>query len=512
MNDTDMSPLERILRACAEAAPNPWYPSLYARTQGVNRDELDPYLDQLRLGGLVRLTDWVQGQGQGYALTEMGQETLNNPRRLAKLQQGKLPAPNGQPVRSQARAQNVATPWERGEAARNAFFDSSMPWVTRVLVALNVLWFLAELAVANQQGIPAESSRVLLETGALNAGYFYGLHQWWRLFTNAFVHIGMMHIAVNMISLYWIGPFLERVWGHARFLILYVVAIIGGSCGVLVEAMVNRHDVVAAGASGAIWGILASLGTWLFLNRRALPPAIVTSMTQALVINLLLNVGITFGVSNISKGAHFGGGIAGLLVAIPLDYVAFVRGFRRALAIAGVLAVPVLSLSIAFGIPYSRPGGWFQRENVAEDFNEFGVEFGGSLAKATSQAENAYAVAVKELQQRQINSRDAASTQRKIDAARKQLAGTLGQLGHAQPHTTQVAEFVSLTRAYLQEYDAVLALCDQAIPLATHSPDDQAAVDQEKKLSEQIDVQTQSLDRTEQQWGRVFAQLKQAKE
>src|SRR5262249_43669726 len=56
--------LEEILRGCAAAAPQPWYPREYARARGIDRDSLDRPLERLRLGGLVQLTDWVQGLGQ----------------------------------------------------------------------------------------------------------------------------------------------------------------------------------------------------------------------------------------------------------------------------------------------------------------------------------------------------------------------------------------------------------------------------------------------------------------
>ena len=84
-----LDPLETILRQCAEAAPFPWYPTAYARTNGITREELDPHLDQLRMAGLIHLTDWVQGQGQGYALTPEGESVLQNPRELAKVRAGK---------------------------------------------------------------------------------------------------------------------------------------------------------------------------------------------------------------------------------------------------------------------------------------------------------------------------------------------------------------------------------------------------------------------------------------
>jgi DNA-binding IscR family transcriptional regulator len=88
MPESSVHPLESILRLCAAAAPEPWYPSAYAKETNTPRDTLDPYLDQLRMAGLVHLTDWVPGHGQGYALTPAGEDVLKDPRQLARLLAG----------------------------------------------------------------------------------------------------------------------------------------------------------------------------------------------------------------------------------------------------------------------------------------------------------------------------------------------------------------------------------------------------------------------------------------
>ena len=91
--------LEIILRECAAARPQPWYPSEYARATGVPRAPLDDALDELRANGLVHLTPWVEGHGQGYQLTQHGMEVLVQPRLLARLRQGQVtPAPAERPV------------------------------------------------------------------------------------------------------------------------------------------------------------------------------------------------------------------------------------------------------------------------------------------------------------------------------------------------------------------------------------------------------------------------------
>ena len=57
--DVEADPLRAVLKLCAASAPAPWYPRAYATLLGVERDSLDPFLDQLRLGGLIRLTEWT---------------------------------------------------------------------------------------------------------------------------------------------------------------------------------------------------------------------------------------------------------------------------------------------------------------------------------------------------------------------------------------------------------------------------------------------------------------------
>src|SRR5207237_2779668 len=113
-------PLETILRQCAEAAPGPWYPSEYTRTKGISRDDLDPHLDQLRMAGLIHLTDWVQGQGQGYALTSEGEQVLQSPRELARLKAGKLNHAR-EVLAEPAAPSDRRTAFERGEEIRAAF-------------------------------------------------------------------------------------------------------------------------------------------------------------------------------------------------------------------------------------------------------------------------------------------------------------------------------------------------------------------------------------------------------
>jgi membrane associated rhomboid family serine protease len=362
-NDPNVHPLEAILTSCAEAGANPWYPSAFAQASGMPRDRLDAYLDELRLGGLLRLTDWVQGQGQGYALTPEGTEVVQNPRLMQKLRKNGVPRKPVPPaLRPATQGEANTTTWDRGEAVRAAFLQQGQPVVTKVLIFLNIAVFLAGWGLAVLKGVPLNKfaagysdlasdpetflqiRAIDMQIGALSRGSIYPDHEWWRLLTGCFVHIGLLHLALNMLSLYLIGPLLERMWGPVRFLVLYVIAGVGGSA-----AMVTfwNHPVSwGAGASGAIWGILASMLSWVLLNKNALPEQLTGAWLRRILLVFFFNIWFTFSVPGISRSGHFGGGLVGLVVAVPLNVVPFVHGWRRATALAGVGFVPLISLAL----------------------------------------------------------------------------------------------------------------------------------------------------------------------
>jgi membrane associated rhomboid family serine protease len=351
-----MHPLETILRRCAEAAPQPWYPSAYAQAAGIPRDSLDPHLERLRLAGLIHLTDWVQGHGQGYALTPVGVAVLQNPRYLDQLRgDGQIPHPDRlgdlQPL-----SRGDARGWERRQALRAALTGPARPAVTYLLIGLNLLWFLAGLSLAAQYGVPpaaflgisvdpqvqGQILAILHVTGAITYADIYAKHQWWRLLSCCFVHFGIVHLGVNMYSLYVVGPLLERMWGWWRFLLLYLIAGLGGSCAMI---MWPKPSFIGAGASGALWGVLASMVTWILLNRRFLPRELASGWLRNLLFVFGLNAVITLYFQEfISKEAHFGGGLVGLVAAVPMNYARFGRGWQRGLALLGLLVVVLLGL------------------------------------------------------------------------------------------------------------------------------------------------------------------------
>ena len=74
---------------------------------------------------------------------------------------------------------------------------------------------------------------------------------WWRLITSAFLHASVIHIAFNMLALWWLGAPVEMALGRVRFLGLYLVSGLAGAAG----ALIANPNAVTVGASGAIFGL-----------------------------------------------------------------------------------------------------------------------------------------------------------------------------------------------------------------------------------------------------------------
>jgi len=174
--------------------------------------------------------------------------------------------------------------------------------VTNVLIAVNVIVFVIEEFAGG-----SENTAVAVSFGALYAPYVLA-GQWWRLVSAMFVHFGMEHLVMNMISLAAIGRYAEEFFGPVRYLILYMLSGIGGNVLTLVSDVHSGAYAVSAGASGAICGLMAVFILFALLPglRRAFP------MRRVLfAIFLILAPGLTD--HTISMTAHLGGLITGIL-------------------------------------------------------------------------------------------------------------------------------------------------------------------------------------------------------
>lgn len=130
----------------------------------------------------------------------------------------------------------------------------------------------------------------------------------WRLVTPVFLHAGLLHVAVNMYSLYALGPAVERFFGHRRFLAVYLLA---GISGVLFSLVMSPSPSV--GASGAIFGLLGALAAFLFLHRPTFGQLGAMQLRQLVFVALInLGMGLSPGIDN---WGHVGGLVAGVGLA-----------------------------------------------------------------------------------------------------------------------------------------------------------------------------------------------------
>jgi len=348
---------EFILRQCAASA-NPWFPAVFARDNTIPRDHLDRHVDELRMAGLIRIADWVQGQGQGYVLTPEGAGVLENPRDLARLRSGKLKLnPEPQPAPADPTSWQ-GTALDRGNRVRQAVLAPPQPVVTRTLILINVMVFALGMALAIQEKVPLSDflfsnnnpavQEIDKKIGALS-GSMVWKGEWFRLLTCCFVHFGLLHLGINMYSLFAVGSIQEGMWGRLGYLALYLIAGLGGSCAVVIF---KPGDFVA-GASGAIFGLMGSLAVWIFLNRRHLGPA-ASAWLRRLMVVFALNIFIST-LPGISAAAHFGGLAVGMIAAVLLNVFRYAAGPQRWLALLGLLALPGLSLGAVYSARAKDP-------------------------------------------------------------------------------------------------------------------------------------------------------------
>lgn len=207
------------------------------------------------------------------------------------------------------------------------------PYVTLTLIALNVAAYLVT-ALQPHGSLRDPTGSSLFIKWQLLPYVVYHNNRYYELLTAGFLHLSLLHIGANMVSLAFVGPYLEAQLGRWRFLTVYLLSLLGGSAAVYAF---GYQLTATAGASGAIFGLL---GVALVLVRR------IGLDLQWLLATLILNFAITYSVPGISKWDHAGGFVAGLCCGAALGGLP-TRRARVPTAVqlgglAGVLALVVV--------------------------------------------------------------------------------------------------------------------------------------------------------------------------
>ena len=216
---------------------------------------------------------------------------------------------------------------------------------TYALIGLNAIVFVAGLLGGGGAG-SLDGGGSLIDDGGVNAFAIEIQGEWWRIVTGGFLHAGPLHLLLNMVALFFLGSLLEPAVGTARFLGIYFVSLLAGSCG----ALLLDPNALTVGASGAVFGLMSA--GFIMARRRGME-----DLASQIGLYVVLNLVFTFSVPNISVGGHIGGLIGGAVAALVVVWFEHRRMSRRlpvelaALALLAALAVAGCLAAADAGIP-----------------------------------------------------------------------------------------------------------------------------------------------------------------
>lgn len=189
---------------------------------------------------------------------------------------------------------------------REKVMNNKKPILTYILILINVIVF----ALMYIYGNGSEDIETLKNFGA-NYIPLVKSGEYIRLITSAFVHIGIIHLLSNMYALYVIGRQVEQLYGRMKYILIYFISAIMGS---LFTVVFSSSNTVAAGASGAIFGLLGALLYFGYSYRGYIGNSIINQVLPAILLNLVIG----FSSPNIGNSAHIGGLIGGYLISMAL--------------------------------------------------------------------------------------------------------------------------------------------------------------------------------------------------
>ena len=213
--------------------------------------------------------------------------------------------------------------------------------ITSGLIAINILAF-AAMALS---GVSAwnPSGQQLQEWGALFGPLALG-GEWWRLFSSMFLHIGIIHLALNMWCLWSLGLLAESLFGRWTYLAIYLAT--GAGAGLLSLAV--KPMQLSAGASGAVFGLAGALLTGLYFAKLAAPRSDLKGIIRSVALFAVYNLIIGFSIPAINNMAHLGGLVTGLIIGLAMAPVLSRPRDQRATAKLAIITVAVVLLFGAF--------------------------------------------------------------------------------------------------------------------------------------------------------------------
>ncbi|MBM7552284.1 rhomboid family intramembrane serine protease [Thalassobacillus pellis] len=207
---------------------------------------------------------------------------------------------------------------------QEGLFNYGKPLLTKLLLIANILiYFYLEMNGGSTSVVN------LIEYGAkYNPAIVDG--EWWRIISSMFLHIGLLHIMMNMLALYYLGTAVERIYGTTRFFLIYFLA---GMVGGISSFAFNPH--VAAGASGAIFGLFGALLYFGVMHKQVF----FRTMGRNLIFIIVLNIILGLSVPQIDNGAHLGGLAGGFIASAAVNLPKNIQPIRQAASLLLYLTV-----------------------------------------------------------------------------------------------------------------------------------------------------------------------------
>jgi membrane associated rhomboid family serine protease len=209
---------------------------------------------------------------------------------------------------------------------------------TNALLVAIAIPFVIEVILGGPQALFSPSPEILFDMGAMQP-IAVADGQFWRLFTAMFLHVGLLHVALNAYFFWLFGRMVEATFGRTWMVLIYVVA---GFLASVASYAFGPVTTLAVGASGAISGVF---GAFIAYNYRRRQHAMNAANLRLALTVIVLNAVIAIGYSSIDWRAHVGGLVAGF----ALGYLADSSGPARQRAVvrfAGVATLVVIGIAL----------------------------------------------------------------------------------------------------------------------------------------------------------------------
>ena len=182
----------------------------------------------------------------------------------------------------------------------------NIPVVTTTIMLICVLMF---VWVNYVESVSSESVAMIF-CGGIWKTFIYGANEWWRLFSSGFLHLDVMHLLMNMVALYNLGPLCENIYGKGKTAIIFLVSILFSSFLALIT---SSSLTVTLGSSGGIYGLMSAVIVYLGSSGLMQNAKIRNQFLYIIVVNFIISL-----MPGISGFGHLGGAIGGALVSIIL--------------------------------------------------------------------------------------------------------------------------------------------------------------------------------------------------